>query len=123
MGFHILLVEEIKKEDNRQLFRLRQIFTRKITFADFLAEKMRGMAVIILSPDYEWNVEEARVEFKKQELRDFEKNLFLLSLFIPILEERRHRFVLSRDCSDKKKPSLGISKCIPSHSFESFNTC
>lgn len=76
LGFHILLVEEIKKEDSRQLYRLRQIFTRKITFADFLSEKMRGLSVMVLSPEYQWNAEAARVEFRKQELRDFEKNLF-----------------------------------------------
>lgn len=76
LGFHILLIEEIKKEDNRQLYRLRQIFTRKTTFADFLSEKMRGLSVLILSSQYQWNKAEARVEFRKQELRDFEKNLF-----------------------------------------------
>lgn len=76
LGFHILMVEEIKKEDDRQLYRLRQIFMRKATFADFLSEKMRGLSVLILSPEYQWNGEDARVEFRKQELRDFEKNIF-----------------------------------------------
>lgn len=76
LGFHILLVEEIKKEDSRQLYRLRQIFTRKTTFADFLSEKMHGLSILILSPEYQWDAREARVEFRRQELRDFEKNLF-----------------------------------------------
>lgn len=76
LGFHILLIEEIKKEDSRQLYRLRQIFTRKVTFVDFLSEKMRGLSVFVLSSEYEWNAAEARVEFRMQELRDFEKNLF-----------------------------------------------
>lgn len=76
LGFHILLVEEIKKEDTKQLYRLRQIFTRKTTFADFLSEKMRGLSILILSPEYEWDAREARAEFRQQELRDFEKNLF-----------------------------------------------
>ena len=76
LGFHIVLVEEVKKEDQKQLYRLSQIFTRRVTFADWLAEKMRGLSVIVLSPEYTWNAEEARVEFKEQELRDFEKQLF-----------------------------------------------
>lgn len=76
LGFHIILVEEIKKEDTKQLYRLKQIFTRKTTFADFLSEKMRGLSVVVLSPEYEWNAAEARVEFRKQEMRDFEKNLY-----------------------------------------------
>lgn len=76
LGFHIVLVEEVKKEDKKQLYRLSQIFTRKATFADWLTEKMRSMSIVVLSPEYQWNTEEARVEFKKQELRDFEKDLF-----------------------------------------------
>lgn len=76
LGFHIVLVEEIKKEDMKQLYRLKQIFTKKTTFSDFLSEKMRGLSVYVLSPEYEWNVAEARVEFRKQEMRDFEKNLY-----------------------------------------------
>lgn len=76
LGFHIILVEEIKKENTKQLYRLRQIFTRKVTFADWLAEQMQGMSVWILSPEYRWNQKEARVEFEQQEMRDFEKNLF-----------------------------------------------
>lgn len=76
LGFHIVIVEEIKKEDQKQLYRLSQIFTRKVTFADWLAEKMRGLPIFVLSPEYRWNSDEARVEFKEQEWRDFEKNLF-----------------------------------------------
>jgi hypothetical protein len=76
LGFHIVLVEEIKKEDTKQLYRLKQIFIKKTTFADFLTEKMRGMAVHVLSPQYEWDRASARVEFHKQELRDFEKKLY-----------------------------------------------
>ncbi|MEK9151494.1 MAG: peptidylprolyl isomerase [Patescibacteria group bacterium] len=76
LGFHIILIEEIKKENTKQLYRLRQIFTRKVTFADWLAEQMQGMSVWILSPEYRWNEGEARAEFKQQEMRDFEKTLF-----------------------------------------------
>lgn len=76
LGFHIVLVEEMKKEDTKQLYRLKQIFTQKTTFADFLSEKMRGLSVFVLSPEYRWNGKEARVEFSAQEMRDFEKNLY-----------------------------------------------
>lgn len=76
LGFHIIFVEEIKKEDQKQLYRLSQIFSRKVTFADWLALKMRGLSIVVLSPEYRWNSDEARVEFKKQEWRDFEKNIF-----------------------------------------------
>lgn len=76
LGFHIVLVEEMKKEDTKQLYRLKQIFIKKTTFADFLSEKMRGLSVHVLSPEYEWNEKDARVEFHSQEMRDFEKTLY-----------------------------------------------
>lgn len=76
LGFHIVLVEEVKQEDQKSLYRLSQIFTRRVTFADWLSEKMRALSVVVLFPEYQWNVEEARLEFRKQELRDFERALF-----------------------------------------------
>ena len=76
LGFHIILVEEIKMEDQQKLYRLSQIFTRKVVFADWLTERMREFSIVVLSPEYRWNKAEARVEFKQQEMRDFEKELF-----------------------------------------------
>jgi hypothetical protein len=46
-----------------------------VTFADWLTEKMLGMSIIVLSPEYRLNHEEARVEFHDQDMRDFEKEL------------------------------------------------
>jgi hypothetical protein len=34
------------------------------------------MSIIVLSPEYQYNKETARVEFKDKDMRDFEKNLF-----------------------------------------------
>lgn len=75
LGFHIVLVEEIRTEDQKKLYRLSQIFARKVTFADWLSEKMRGLPITVLSPEYRWNKAEARVEFKTQKLIDFEKEI------------------------------------------------
>ncbi|MBI2439260.1 MAG: peptidylprolyl isomerase [Candidatus Moranbacteria bacterium] len=76
LGFHVVLVEEIKKEEGKQLYRLRQIFARKATFADWLTEKMKEMTIVVLSPEYRWDNERARVEFRSQEMREFEQDLF-----------------------------------------------
>jgi parvulin-like peptidyl-prolyl isomerase len=76
IGFHIVLVEATKKEGEKQLYKLSQIFTRKITFADWLSEQIAKMSIIVLSPEYQYNKETARVEFKDKDMRDFEKNLF-----------------------------------------------
>ena len=75
LGFHIVLVEEKKKESGKDLYRLRQIFTRKEMFADWLTARMKELPIFVLSPEYAWNADLARVEFKSQELRDFEKEL------------------------------------------------
>jgi parvulin-like peptidyl-prolyl isomerase len=75
LGFHIVLVEEIRTEDQKKLYRLSQIFARKVTFADWLSEKMRELPIAVLSPEYRWNKAEARVEFKTQKLIDFEKEI------------------------------------------------
>lgn len=75
LGFHIVLVEEKKKEAGKDLYRLRQIFAKKTTFADWLTAQMKDIPVFVLAPEYVWNADEARVEFKDQKLRDFEKEL------------------------------------------------
>lgn len=76
LGFHIVLVEETKKEEGKQLYRLKQIFARKVTFADWLSERMKNLSVFVLSPEYRWNADEARAEFKDQEMKNFEKELY-----------------------------------------------
>lgn len=75
LGFHILLVEESKLENGQRLYHLRQIFTRKTTFADWLSERMRSMSVRVFSRDYEWKVDEARVDFRRAALQNAEKKL------------------------------------------------
>lgn len=76
LGFHIVLVEEVKKDGSKELYRLKQIFTKKVAFADWLSEQMKTLSILVLSPEYQWNANEARVEFKSQQMRDFENNLF-----------------------------------------------
>jgi hypothetical protein len=75
LGFHIVRIEEKKKDGGKDLYRLRQIFTKKQMFADWLTAQMKEMSIFVLSPEYVWNADEARAEFKDQELRDFEREL------------------------------------------------
>jgi len=76
LGFHILLVEESKKEKSGQLYRLKQIFTRKTTFADWLSEHMKDIPVWTLSPEYRYSKETARVEFKDSAWQQYEEELY-----------------------------------------------
>lgn len=75
LGFHIILVEEVKKESGRDLYQLKQIFTRKELFADWLTEKMKGLGIRVLAPEYRLNRDDVRVEFKDERMKQFEKEL------------------------------------------------
>lgn len=79
LGFHILKMEEKKTEDGEELVRLRQIFVKKPTFGDWLAGQMKGYKIIVLLKDYKWDSETANVEFKNEDLRQFEENIDLNS--------------------------------------------
>ena len=76
LGFHIVLVEELKAEKGGQLYRLRQIFSRKETFADWLLEKMQSMSFIVLAPEYIFDKSTGRIEFKDVVWRTFEEELY-----------------------------------------------
>lgn len=76
LGYHIVLVEEMKQEGENTLYRLRQIFVEKVLFTDWLTDKMKEMSFVLLSPEYIWNKEKALVDFKNKEMQDFEENLY-----------------------------------------------
>lgn len=75
LGFHIVLVQEVKKEKETQLYRIRQIFARKNTFADWLSEQMKTLSITVLDPDYQWNDATARAEFRQAQWRQYEEEL------------------------------------------------
>lgn len=69
LGYHIIRVEEMKKEDGVDMLRMKQIFTRKKTFAEWLAEQMKELDVVVFMRDYQWNSEDLMVEFKNDKMR------------------------------------------------------
>lgn len=73
LGFHIVMVEERKQEQGQDMFRLKQIFTRKVTFSDWLTSQMKQMNIVVLFKGYMWDKETARVEFKQPEMKAFEE--------------------------------------------------
>lgn len=75
LGYHILLVEDTKLENEVRMYRIRQIFTYKLSFADWLSEEMRSLPISVISDEYEWRRDEARIEFRSEEMRAFEKKL------------------------------------------------
>ncbi len=75
LGYHILLVEDTKLENEVRQYHIRQIFMRKLSFADWLTEQMKQLPISVISDEYEWRRDEARIEFRSEEMRAFEKKL------------------------------------------------
>lgn len=75
LGYHIVKVDEVKKEDGIDMVRIRQIFSRKKTFADWLGNEMKKMEIWILAKDYSWNAEFGEVEFSDEYMRIEEEEL------------------------------------------------
>ncbi len=74
LGFHIVVISDRKTESGKELVLMRQIFSRKPTFPDWLAEKKREAVVFVLPRRYIWDSESGSVLFRDESLRDFEKN-------------------------------------------------
>ena len=75
LGFHIVEVEDKKTENGQDLVKIRQIFAPKKIFAEFLIEEMKKTDIKIFLKDYYWNKERTRVEFRNQEMKNFEKEI------------------------------------------------
>lgn len=75
LGFHIVEVEDKKTEGKEELVKIRQIFARKETFADWLDEQIKQMKIFIPLKEYNWNREKGMVEFSDEKMKEFEKSI------------------------------------------------
>lgn len=75
LGFHIIKVENKKTEGNEEMVKVKQIFTRKKSFADWLGEQIKNMKIFFPVKGYYWNQDQGLVEFSDQNLREFESNV------------------------------------------------
>lgn len=75
LGFHIIQIESTDTINGMEKVKIKQIFTRIPTFADWLKEKEKDYSIYIPLKGYSWNSEENKVEFKDEELRKFEENI------------------------------------------------
>ena len=76
LGFHIILVEETKADGEVTLYRLSQIFVKKISFSDWLTEQMQSLNIFVWSPFYSWNQERAQVDFATEAWQQFEQSVY-----------------------------------------------
>ena len=72
LGFHLVDIEDMKKEDGEDVLRVRQIFVKTPTFADWLADQMKLMSVSVPLRGFYWDEQNLGVEFSDQTMKDFE---------------------------------------------------
>lgn len=75
LGFHIVEMEERKNEGETELVRIRQIFSAKKTFPDWVGEQLKTMKIWILLKGYTWNADKLQAEFINQGMKDFEEQV------------------------------------------------
>jgi len=75
LGYHIIKLEEKKSEAGKDMVKISQIFTRQFLFSDWLEGQMKNMKFFIPSRDYYWDQENSVVEFRDENLKEFEKKV------------------------------------------------
>lgn len=76
LGYHIVLVEETKADGETMLYRLSQVFVKKISFSTWLTQEMQQLSIFVWSPLYRWNQERAQVDFKEESWQQFEQSVY-----------------------------------------------
>jgi hypothetical protein len=75
LGFHIVQMEEKKKDGETEMVRISQVFSAKKTFSEWIGEQMKTMKIRVWLKDYVWNNEKMQLDFSAKEMRDFEEQV------------------------------------------------
>jgi parvulin-like peptidyl-prolyl isomerase len=75
LGYHIVKVEDRRVENGIDELKLQQIFIRTASFSDWLSAYEKNMNIHIFSRYFYWNKTDGQVEFKNNDLKNFEENL------------------------------------------------
>lgn len=76
LGYHMVMVEETKADGDTMLYRVSQIFVKKISFSTWLTGEMQQLSIYVWSPFYRWNQERAQVDFRKEEWQQYEQSVY-----------------------------------------------
>lgn len=85
LGYHIVQLNETRKEAGVTLYRISQIMTRKETFSDWIGNSIRGSTVWVLLPEYDWDAKTGYVEFTNPTMTDFEQENGFVQVEDPLL--------------------------------------
>jgi len=75
LGYHIIEMEDRDIENNEDIVQIKQIFVRSLDFSEWLAEYEKNFDIHIFLKDFYWNKDAGTVEFKNDDLKNFEENL------------------------------------------------
>lgn len=73
IGFHIIDIEDSKKEEGEDMLRLRQVFVSKNTFSDWLQNEKKKIKVYVPLGEFVWDSSTGSVDFADEQMRSFEK--------------------------------------------------
>lgn len=73
IGFHIVQIDDKKKDAGEDILQLRQIFVAKNTFADWLEKQKKQVRVSVPLSDFIWDAKTGVIDFKDENMRNFEK--------------------------------------------------
>ncbi len=73
LGYHIVVVSDRKEEGGKVMARVRQIFTRKPSFPQWLSDEKQKKTVWIVSRRYKWESTTGNVIFRDESLQEFER--------------------------------------------------
>lgn len=73
IGFHIIDIEEKKKEGSADVLKLRQIFVSKNTFAGWLEKQKKEMKIFVPLKEFTWNGTAGLVDFRDKKMQEFER--------------------------------------------------
>lgn len=75
LGYHIIQIEDKKAESGIDKVRLKQIFVRTQSFPEWLLEQEKNIKIYVPLKDFYWNKDGGNLEFKNNDLKQFEDNL------------------------------------------------
>lgn len=73
LGYHIIKLEESKKEGEEEMVKISQIFVRIKSFGQWLGEQKANASVRVMLRDYQWDKSNGEIQFRLEELRKFEE--------------------------------------------------
>lgn len=75
IGYHIVKVEDKKQENETDMLKISQIFVPTKSFPVWLLEAGKLHTIFIFSHNLVWNNESGQIEFKNEEMKNYEENL------------------------------------------------